>query len=462
MEVEYLSPRVQHNRKFADAGRYLDGYSLHPSGQALGITTRGKAYTFYAQEGPVVQYGKRDGVRYRQPVWLHDGRRLLLVTDEPGEETLEIYHGQPNRPPERLEGLDLGRVVSIKSSPLEDKVALTNHRYELILIDLAAKTLEVIDRSAFVSISGFDWSPDGAWLAYSLGATSRTSEIRLYQLPTEEEGAPAEPPPPDSGPLPLTPRGRRHTVTRPVLHDVRPAFDPEGKHLYFLSYREFNPVYDGLHFDLGFPWGMRPYLITLRDDLPNPFIPVPELGDEHDEDDEESHDEAEDEGAGDDEDGGEDDEPSDKDDAESDEDEEHDEDDEPGEDESDEDESDEDDGDESDFWRTPYWLRSRRAGLGTRMAQARAAAKKSAPAKEDGAASGGRGSKADKRPRRMRIDLEGIDKRIVAFPVPDARYGQIAGIPGKALFTVYPIQGQLDDGVDWGDEEDETGSLPRL
>src|SRR5690606_13472320 len=101
---------------------------------------------------------------------------------------------------------------------------------------------------------------------------------------------------------PIARTGTRHVITRPVLHDVRPAFDPEGKYLYFLSYREFNPVYDGLHFDLGFPWGMRPYLLTLRADLPNPFIPVPDLaGDEDDENEDHEEDEDGDEsGAGDD------------------------------------------------------------------------------------------------------------------------------------------------------------------
>ena len=69
-----------------------------------------------------------------------------------------------------------------------------------------------------------------------------------------------------------------------MLHDLGPAFDADGKYLYFLSYREFNPVNDTLQFDLGFPWGMRPYLITLRSDLPNPFVPQPgdEGGDEDD------------------------------------------------------------------------------------------------------------------------------------------------------------------------------------
>src|SRR5436190_900321 len=51
--------------------------------------------------------------------------------------------------------------------------------------------------------------------------------------------------------------------------------------------------------------------------------------------------------------------------------------------------------------------------------------------------------KSDK-PKAIRIDLEGIEQRVVAFPVPDGRYGQIMGIPNKALFTSFPIQGQLD------------------
>ena len=38
------------------------------------------------------------------------------------------------------------------------------------------------------------------------------------------------------------------------------------------------------------------------------------------------------------------------------------------------------------------------------------------------------------------IDLEGITQRVVAFPYPHGRYGQIAGIEGKAIFTAFPGQ----------------------
>jgi tricorn protease len=50
-----------------------------------------------------------------------------------------------------------------------------------------------------------------------------------------------------------------------------------------------------------------------------------------------------------------------------------------------------------------------------------------------------------------KIDLEGIESRVLAFPVPAGRYRQIHGIKGKALFTSYPVTGTL--GQSQRDEE---------
>jgi tricorn protease len=50
-----------------------------------------------------------------------------------------------------------------------------------------------------------------------------------------------------------------------------------------------------------------------------------------------------------------------------------------------------------------------------------------------------------KRAKRVRVDLDGIEHRVVAFPVPLGRYGQIAGLEGgRVLFTSFPVEGTLD------------------
>ena len=158
-------------------------------------------------------------------------------------------------------------------------------------------------------------------MAYSWTPTLHTSVIRLCRLED----------------------GQTFPVTRPVLQDVSPAFDPEGKYLYFLSRREFDPVYDNLHFDLGFPKGMRPYLVTLRKDLPSPFAIVPRPLEEEKKD---------------------------------------------GKDEKD-----------------------------------------------------GRQRRTRRRP--LVIDVDGIEDRVQAFPVPEGIYQQVEGIKGKALFTSVPPEGSV-------------------
>lgn len=469
VEVEYRSPRVQRNRKFSPAIIYLDGARLNPVGNALAVTTRGKAFTFFNHEGPVIQLGQRDGVRYRLPDFLNDDERIVMVDDANGEEELVIFSTDLAEPPRRLSGLDIGRPVALKVSPTEDKVAISNHRQELLIVDLNTGELTRVDRSEWRPIAGMDWSPDGRWLAYGFGVGLNATEIRLYRLPEAQEkpqnaaGAKAQSQTQgdDSSssvestsaqwPNPIA-------VTRPILHDVAPSFDPDGNYLYFLSYREFNPVYDNLHFDLGFPWGMRPYLILLRSDLPNPFVPWPETEDAADskeEPDEEAEEETEDAEA-EAEDAGE----------EMEEEEEIEADDEE---EVDDEALDDPEGDDSNGEDALVWAHAC-SGKSASRRQLDPAAPESQPehllaAVQEQAqrASAPKTEKpkppARRKPRPVLIDLEGIERRVLAFPVEDGRYGQIMGAPGRALFTVFDLHGALDDEQSWSNEDNESGAL---
>ncbi len=49
------------------------------------------------------------------------------------------------------------------------------------------------------------------------------------------------------------------------------------------------------------------------------------------------------------------------------------------------------------------------------------------------------------------VDLDGIERRAVAVPVPLGRYDRVAGTPDKVLFTSYPVAGARDQ--DWASTE---------
>jgi len=262
LDIELPSIRSQRNRKFVPASQYLDTYTLHPQGLAVALTTRGKAFSMADWEGPVIQHGLPDGARYRMLEWLSDGKRLVAVSDATGSERLIVFNPEVASEPKLFTDIDFGRAVSLAVSPTNDVVAITNHRNELIVVDLENAQSVVADRSDHERIRGLAWSPDGRWLAYAFSHTAQKRAIKLCDMEN----------------------GETHFATDPVFRDVSPAFDPEGKYLYFLGYRSFNPVYDNLQFDLGFPRGVRPYAITLRRDLPSPFIPQPKAPGEKEKD----------------------------------------------------------------------------------------------------------------------------------------------------------------------------------
>jgi tricorn protease len=248
IEVNLYSPRVQRARRFVPADRWLSGYALHPDGHTVALETRGKLFTMPLWEPPVHQYGKPDGVRYRLARWTGDGSELVVVSDDGGEEHLEVHRlGEPK--PHRLDGLDLGCITELVTAPQGALLAVANQRHELLLVDLQAGTARLLDRCRTGSLGDVAWSPDGRWLAYSFAVTVNTRSIKLCELPG----------------------GATHLVTPPEFRDGSPSWDPEGRFLYFLSYRTFGPVSESL-FDVDFPL-TRPYLVILRREEPSPFTP---------------------------------------------------------------------------------------------------------------------------------------------------------------------------------------------
>ncbi|GHO67550.1 tricorn protease [Ktedonobacter sp. SOSP1-52] len=250
LTVTLPSQRTQLSRKFVSADQYIDTFALHPQGHALALTTRGKAFCLSNWEGASIQYGIQDGVRYRFLEWLNDGWRLVAICDSPGRETLVIIDPASDNEYKLLPDIEFGRVIELTVCPVENIVAITNHRQELIVVDLASGQHGVLDHSEYGRIYDLAWSPDGRWLAYSFACSAQKRAIKLGNLET----------------------GETHFATEPILADVSPAFDPEGRYLYFLGYRVFNPISDNLQFEWSFPRGVQPYAVPLRKDIRSPFV----------------------------------------------------------------------------------------------------------------------------------------------------------------------------------------------
>jgi tricorn protease len=253
--IEVPAARTQTAPRPVNAAAHLGGVALHPQGHSVAMDVRGKFVSFALWEGAVRQHGLSDGARYRHGQWLADGRTLVVVSDADhqgeNEEHVELHRpdGTSVLP---WPAASLGRVIELVAAPRGDHVALANHRNELWVGDTGNGQLKRADHSEAGRIDELAWSPCGGWLAYACWTSGRHRVIRLLEIAS----------------------GRVSPVTACEFHDWSPAFDPDGKYLYFLSNRTFDPVYDSLQFELSFPRGARPYLVALHGDAPPPFEPA--------------------------------------------------------------------------------------------------------------------------------------------------------------------------------------------
>jgi len=113
LAIDVPGHRTQAARKFAAAAEHMSGFNVHPAGHSVAVEARGKVFTMAHWEGAVTQRGQPDGIRYRHGQWLADGNRFVVVSDESGEERLQVLAGGQ---PTTLDW-DIGRVYCVTYAP---------------------------------------------------------------------------------------------------------------------------------------------------------------------------------------------------------------------------------------------------------------------------------------------------------------------------------------------------------
>jgi tricorn protease len=238
--------------------QHLTSARLHPNGDSLVLTSRGRVFVAPARDGRWAQVSRQPGVRYRDAVFMPDGKSLLTLSDATGE--LEFVQLPVNGvgTPKRLTGD--GKVLRFEGVPSPDGawVVYADNNNDAWLLNVASKTQTLISRNR-EGVQGFSWSPDSRHVAFSQTALNTFQQIFIYDV-----------------------QRRVHTALtsdRANSHDA--VWSGDGKWIYFLSDRNLNSV-------VGAPWGPRQpdpffdkpykiYQVALRKGLRSPFRPTDEL-----------------------------------------------------------------------------------------------------------------------------------------------------------------------------------------
>ena len=271
LDISLGAPAAGRATKLFTAEEHLDDLSCDATGQASAVQVRGTVHWLTHREGPARALSVVGGPVARLPRLLGDTGDVVWVTETGDADALEIAPADgrpPGEAPRRLATGQVGWVADLAAAPDGAVVAAAARDGGLLLVDVASGDATELARSDNGPVTDLAFSPDSGWLAWSQPGTGDLRRLRLARLAD----------------------GQVTDITDGRFVDTDPAFTSDGRYLVFLSKRNFDPVYDAHMFDLSFPYGSRPYLLTLAASTPSPFgpllggRPIGSAKDEHDKD----------------------------------------------------------------------------------------------------------------------------------------------------------------------------------
>ena len=167
---------------------YLTSAHLHPKGDAVVLTARGRVFVAPAAQGRLVRASREPGVRYRDAVFLPDGKRLLGLSDASGE--LEFVTLPANGVGDPIALTSDGKVLRFEGVPSPDGkwVAYTDNNNDLWLLNVATKAQTLLSPNRQGS-SDVAWSPDSRFLAWSQAAANSFDQVLRLRTRGEDPHA---------------------------------------------------------------------------------------------------------------------------------------------------------------------------------------------------------------------------------------------------------------------------------
>lgn len=234
-----------------DVSRGIHSFEVAPDGKRALFSARGDIFTVPVKNGPTRNLTATSNVHERNPKWSPDGKWIAYIADATGEDEIYIQAPDGNSAPVQITKGSSNYKYALYWSPDSKKILWSDRQQRLNYVDIDEKKVVQVDKSDIGEIGDYTWSPDSKWIAYTKEANENINRIYAYSLESEK----------------IAP------VTDEWYSSGEPEFSADGKYLYFVSNRSFNPIYGWLEWNHVYRDMAKPYLVTLNKDIHSPFEP---------------------------------------------------------------------------------------------------------------------------------------------------------------------------------------------
>jgi tricorn protease len=227
---------------------------VSPTGKRAVFEARGEVFTVPAEKGDVRNLTRTPGAAERAPAWSPDGTRLSWFSDESGEYQLVIAD-QMGEDRKVIPLDDPTFFYTPVWSPDSKHLAFGDADRTLWVVDVAGGKRRLVGNEGFAHPQRLIhpvWSPDSRWVAYSARLKNQFNAVFVYSLET----------------------GESTQFTDGMSDSHAPAWDRDGKHLYFLASTDYGLNVGWLDMSsYNQPLNHAIYVAVLDKDTPSPLAP---------------------------------------------------------------------------------------------------------------------------------------------------------------------------------------------
>ncbi|RCK76619.1 MAG: hypothetical protein IGBAC_0981 [Ignavibacteriae bacterium] len=251
ISIKIANDLVTGRNQLIDASKNITNYEISPDGKRALFGARGDIFTVPEKYGNIRNLTQTPGVHERNSLWSPDGKYIAYISDASGEDEIYIMQADQNGSSEQLTFNSDTYKYQIIWSPDSRKIMWADKKLRLRYVDIQTKKVTDVAQAEEWEFSDYNWSPDSKWITYSKPEVESMSKIYIFSVES----------------------GKTFEVTDGWYTSTKPVFSSDGKYLFFVSDRDFNPIYGRTEWNHIYLDMSRIYLITLNKDIKSPFEP---------------------------------------------------------------------------------------------------------------------------------------------------------------------------------------------
>ena len=238
-----------------DVTSRMTNLALSPTGKRVVVEARGEIFTIPAEKGDTRNLTNSSASAERDPAWSPDGKFISYFSDKSEEYRLYIEAQDGLTPPREIALQHPTHYYTASWSPDSKKIVFSDTNLKVWVVDVANGAAKVVGNDPWMVPNRTlnpVWSPDSKWIAYASRLRSMYHAIFVSNVET----------------------GQTKQITDGLADAVWPAWDANGKYLWFLASTDFglrSQWLDMTSYDHEENFGL--YLAVLKKSESSPLLP---------------------------------------------------------------------------------------------------------------------------------------------------------------------------------------------